>query len=266
MEIFMSQVSNTASQPHHSFMDVQGHDKEPKIEKLHFPKISSSAAAIFKESSHIQIPATYGGLMGSSLQDKVSTLETTINRLSDKKNSFKTEKIESLFEAAVYTAVIAGAILGTVALAIFCPPAAAVVLGCATLGGMLIFGRFHDRAMGFDDIRLTLASFLAYPILAIYEGFVLNKKEIERLEKSVEGQEAKIKQEIDIIVKFFDSNFEPVRKDIDQKIQAARADLKASETMTTEDVPKIIKERLKTLEKALVELDQAHEHYKEGQQ
>lgn len=241
----MDSTSSIRMPAEHHFSSIAA-DKKGKIELPNikqFPQISEASAKVFQELGH-EVP--------TKLEAKVQTLKASIEQLNDQKQIYKKEKIFSLLRAALYVGLVAGALLAIPALAVVCPPAAIIAiigvsyLGITALGSYIVHRAEPKRNLG--DVLLLSISVIGPPIYALYE-IEQKKEKVQMQEEKVQLKQEDYQKELELVIKFYESNFEPARNMINEQIEQLK------------DAPDPA--RQKTLEKALEELDHAYQQYLE---
>lgn len=240
-------------------LTIRGQEKQLPIDRL--PGISPRSKAIFAELGEVAPDA-----LARPLRGKAILLNNKVQELQDAKDHSVRDKIFGLLRAALYVAVVAGGVLGTMALCALSTPAAPIALAFAinaaffgTLGGAFALASWYSNRInlstdGGDGAMLFWALLLA-PAFTIYEEF----GKISRLKNQVSEQKQALEALLAQVVPFLEKDLSPLQKALQGKIQDADMTLKGLRQLpiVSEDGQREVNLKKGVYETALEELNQA---------
>lgn len=226
-------------------------ERNADINTAEIPSITVRTKAIFKElgtdaSDYLVYP----------LRKKADALINTIQKLENAKKHKTKEIIFCLLRSALTAAIVAGGILGTMALAWY-PPAA---LGIAFLAVIAYSALSYYNAYRADIMEIASTEYIGplfvlitSPFLPIYEGF----SKTFRIEKDILKQKKEIEHNFSELIFFFKHDRSELRNKLEDEIEKLKQSLKMLDQFPIKAGRKEIEDKLRKYEWALEDFRRA---------
>lgn len=242
-------------------LNIKINSNDVTVPVADIPTISVTSRDIFKKfGTDSSIKLTH------HLQAKAATLNRSIQKLQEAQSDDTKNKILTTLRSALTVAVLAGGVLGTIAM-VWCPPAA-IGIGIATFITYTALCYYNAIRIGIvfecgDHYYEPFMAWLGGPFFPIYEGF----GKVTRLENQIQIQKKAIEANFLDLISFFKHDRSELENILTQEVDKLRASLIGLKQLPVSTLAgeKEIEEKLQKHERALSELIRAKSFYPQFQ-